>query len=323
MVAVASSILTVTCNNVVNDTTTLLHSKKFSLPARVQFIAKLSARDALRSIYLDVLGSDGSLATWLFDGAVNTTTKTFTGNAGSNNSATNNTSWPDLSLGYYVFETCIDFDQVTLSMFAANSGSSKSYNNLWMQNIPDPNVTYQIRIRVVNGATAPSSVTTLSIDSVLVVEQSVLPVDITGSRSHNTPERATPVNVLGLPTLSLQPASYQGGFTSAGYFISTTGTNANLLRAGAANLGYLHVTNLSAATKYLKLYNKATVPVIGTDNPVFIYPIPAGFCGVLVMSAAGIRAFPLGLGFGITANYAVTDTTAVAAGDVALNYAFI
>ena len=102
---------------------------------------------------------------------------------------------------------------------------------------------------------------------------------------------------------------------------SAAGTNGQLVVAGTISLQSLYATNIGATDAYIKLYNKATAPVVGTDVPAMIIPVPAasagGVPGVAQLSPnlAGYR-FALGLGLAITGAAADTDTTAIAAGQV-------
>lgn len=74
------------------------------------------------------------------------------------------------------------------------------------------------------------------------------------------------------------------------------------------------IGNKAAYWIYLKLYNKATAPVVG-DTPVYTIPVPPG--GGMVRSDLMIP-FPLGWGFRIVKGSADADATAVVADDVTL-----
>jgi hypothetical protein len=100
---------------------------------------------------------------------------------------------------------------------------------------------------------------------------------------------------------------------------SAATTNMTLVQVGPRAVGSLYASNTGAAVAYVKLYNKATVPLT-TDIPVMIIPLQpltAGMPGVaqIMQSATGFR-FPLGLGIAITGGIADNDATAVAAGQV-------
>jgi hypothetical protein len=105
------------------------------------------------------------------------------------------------------------------------------------------------------------------------------------------------------------------------YFLNSAATtNGALIITGTSGLTSLYATNIGAAAAFVKLYNKATAPVVGTDIPEMVIPIPAadaGFPGVASPNLGFIALrFPLGLGIAITGGAADADTTAVAAGQV-------
>ncbi len=106
------------------------------------------------------------------------------------------------------------------------------------------------------------------------------------------------------------------------YFLNSAATtNGALIITGTSSLAAFHATNTGAGAAYVKLYNKATAPTVGTDVPEMIIPVPAAVSGVpgvappLSLGYIGHR-FPLGLGIAITGAAADADTTAVAAGQV-------
>jgi len=101
---------------------------------------------------------------------------------------------------------------------------------------------------------------------------------------------------------------------------SAASTNGQLVLTGTSGLQALFATNTGAAAAFIKLYNKATAPTVGTDVPAMIITVPAAVGGIpgsveITPGFQGYR-FALGLGLAITGLVADTDTTAVAAGQV-------
>lgn len=94
-------------------------------------------------------------------------------------------------------------------------------------------------------------------------------------------------------------------------------TNSTLARTGVSRLVGGTLFNTSAATKFFKLYAKATAPTVGTDVPILTIPIaPSGRVDLAsVVGPSGLNV-ALGLGFGITGAVGDTDTTATAINDV-------
>lgn len=98
-------------------------------------------------------------------------------------------------------------------------------------------------------------------------------------------------------------------------------TNADFAKASAGDLFRASGYNANAAARYLKLYNKASAPVVGTDVPVWTE--------YLAPQAKFELAFPKGLyfstgiAFALTTGSADADTGALTAADVlALNLAY-
>lgn len=100
------------------------------------------------------------------------------------------------------------------------------------------------------------------------------------------------------------------------YFVNSAATtNGALIATGTSGLQALFASNIGAADAFVKLYNKATAPTVGTDVPDMVLRVPAGGNIELKPGFNGYR-FNLGLGIAITNLVADTDTTAVAAGQV-------
>jgi hypothetical protein len=122
------------------------------------------------------------------------------------------------------------------------------------------------------------------------------------------------------------PVTVQGGLLSAAGSVSTIAPSNYFLNSAASTNGALIVTttmgvsaffasNIGATPAYVKLYNKATAPTVGTDVPEMVITVPATGQVEVTPGFYGYR-FPLGLGIAITGAAADTDTTAVAAGQV-------
>lgn len=105
------------------------------------------------------------------------------------------------------------------------------------------------------------------------------------------------------------------------YFVhSAATTNGALILTGTSSVHSLWATNEGASPAYIKLYNKATAPTVGTDVPEMTIPIPAAASGVPGVANPNMGFIPfrfaLGLGIAITRNAVYTDTTAIGAGEV-------
>lgn len=112
------------------------------------------------------------------------------------------------------------------------------------------------------------------------------------------------------------PAGSQIALTSAAT------TNATSSKSTAGNLFEIAADNFNAAARFLKLYNKASAPTVGTDVPVLTIPIPANGSVCIPFGTIGKR-FTTGIAFAITGLQAVADTTAIAAGEVHVHGSYI
>lgn len=84
----------------------------------------------------------------------------------------------------------------------------------------------------------------------------------------------------------------------------------------------LVASNSGAAAAYVKLYNKASAPVLATDVPVLTIKIDAGATLPVKFGAVGHR-FATGIALAITSGAADTDATAVALAQVKVLTSYI
>lgn len=92
-------------------------------------------------------------------------------------------------------------------------------------------------------------------------------------------------------------------------------TNATSAKGTAGDLFAFEATNTTAALKFLKLYNKATAPVVGTDIPVMTIPLQPSNVPTVRSIPPGYY-FSAGIAYALTGAAADADATALAAGDV-------
>jgi hypothetical protein len=89
-------------------------------------------------------------------------------------------------------------------------------------------------------------------------------------------------------------------------------TNATSVKASNGIVKRVTGYNAKASAVYLKLYDKATAPTVGTDTPRKTLYLPASTAFVLDMD----DYYGSGIAFAITGAAADADTTALVAGDV-------
>lgn len=92
-------------------------------------------------------------------------------------------------------------------------------------------------------------------------------------------------------------------------------TNATVAKASAGEVIMVSATNTTASLKYLKIYNKATAPTVGTDTPVMTIPLQPSNVPTTISIPGGFYC-SAGIGYALTGAAADADTTALVAGDV-------
>lgn len=232
-----------------------------------------------------------------------------------NTTATINTTASSGHVGQIAFD--VNTAGYSDALVASNTGYQWTQRASRIENVPDPDVQLYLFIVVQNGSTAPASTTTLTIGFIQVEDQGRQKVRIASSDPVGS--HAQPVQIMGGTV-----TANQGTFTAptASNVNSAASTNATVVKASAGTLYSVTVSNTGAAARYVKFYNKATAPTVGTDTPVFTIQVAAGATLNIPFGVTGHR-FATGIGLAITANAADSDTTAVGAGEVKVASAYI
>lgn len=111
-----------------------------------------------------------------------------------------------------------------------------------------------------------------------------------------------------LPVSPGVSATGTAGMLSA-RILSAATTNATSVKASPGTIYTIYAGN-TGTVAFLKLYNKASAPSVGTDVPVLIIQLPATV-GSLAINFPQGKAFSLGIAYAITGLAVDTDTTAV------------
>lgn len=110
-----------------------------------------------------------------------------------------------------------------------------------------------------------------------------------------------------------------GGSTSF-KLISAASTNATSVKASAGKVVGIQAFNLNAEERFLKFYNKASSPTVGTDTPIKVLAIPGATTGAgFVVSLPHGIGFSTGIALALTTGIADADTGAVAASEIVVN----
>jgi hypothetical protein len=111
-----------------------------------------------------------------------------------------------------------------------------------------------------------------------------------------------------------QIATTTGGYTPF-KLISAATTNATSVKGSAGHVHSYQFYNANAAVRYVKLYDKASAPTVGSDVPVFVIAVPPGSGNNCIVDAI----FASGIALATTTGVTDADTTAVAINEIVMN----
>jgi len=190
-------------------------------------------------------------------------------------------------------------------------------NRAWTSSV-DAFTNFRVRLSTIivgtGTATIKIAAQLFAIEPIMTVGQSVAASLQTTATISSI---AAGTNLIGKVNVSAQTTGGATSFT----LISAATTNATVVKASAGVLYMLTATNNAATIAFLKLYNKATAPTVGTDTPVMTFMLPANGGIAVPLPASGVT-FATGIGYAITGLATTADTTAVALSQIQLNGAF-
>lgn len=142
---------------------------------------------------------------------------------------------------------------------------------------------------------------------------------IVAAQGANTVSGSSAVNSLktvGLNYLHNGSAWFPNSFalTTSRIPSAANSTNATSAKASAGLVKGFNGHNAAAAVRYLKIYNKASAPTVGTDTPVFTFAIPAS--SSFSFSFGDGLYLATGIAYALTTGAADSDNTAVTAADI-------
>lgn len=116
--------------------------------------------------------------------------------------------------------------------------------------------------------------------------------------------------------VAVSPRATSAGLASVVRLASAAAsTNAASVKTSAGRLYKLRGYNASTSVRYLKLYNKASAPTVGTDVPVATIALKPSDVFDLDLIPIG-QYFASGIAYALTTGAADTDTGALTAADV-------
>lgn len=108
--------------------------------------------------------------------------------------------------------------------------------------------------------------------------------------------------------------SYPSTYAPSKLVSAAASTNATVAKASGGGVTFISGYNANAAARYLKLYNKATAPTVGTDVPTHVFRLPPS--SDFMFDFSNPLIFATGISYALTTGSADNDTGALTAADV-------
>lgn len=195
------------------------------------------------------------------------------------------------------------------------SGVALINRTSWDANIPQPDVNMYVQIRAKNGTVAPATTTTWTIGMIRVEDFISSQVSIVATRQQSL-NSSLPVAVISAPTTTITGTTTNTpAVPTVSAINSAATTNATVIKGSAGTVYGILLSNINASARFVKFYNKATAPTVGTDVPIITIQIPANSTINFPIGELGLR-FSAGIGLSITGASADNDTTAVAVSEI-------
>jgi len=203
-IGVSGGVLTLASGANANDESWVLSTETFTIPFRVSVGLTLSQRIANQAFYVEAVSinrdsglPDGlHMLGLLFDGATATQAKYEVQTGGLTRLTSAASTFPTTaSAGVYEVEAFTDEAWFHGGALDATTGRANSYRR--HQQIPDPNGLYKLRLRWLNGATAPASSTSAIVQFIAVQDYAELTAEITAGRGQGVAGQAIAVQVTG------------------------------------------------------------------------------------------------------------------------------
>ena len=203
-IGVSGGVLTLGSGANANDESWVLSTETFTIPFRASVGLTMSQRIVNQAFYVEAVSinrdsglPDGlHMLGLLFDGATATQAKYEVQTGGLTRLTSAASTFPTTaSAGVYEVEAFTDEAWFHGGALDATTGRANSYRR--HQQIPDPNGLYKLRLRWLNGGTAPASSTSAAVQFIAVQDYAELTAEITAGRGQGVAGQAIAVQVTG------------------------------------------------------------------------------------------------------------------------------
>jgi hypothetical protein len=329
-ITVGGGTLTLGSGTTAGAETSVMSKETFTVPFRANVGITLSQRIANQTFLVEAVSvnpatgvPDGQhCVALLWDGTTATQAKYRVQNSGATPLDSSASTFPtSASGGFYELEPFADEAWFHGGTLDSTSGRANSYRR--HQQIPEPNAVFKIRLRWLNGGTAPASNTNAVVRYITVQDYAELTAEITAGRGQSVAGQGVGVNVIGTVPVSGTVTANEGTpvTPSASILNSAASTNGTVVKASAGTIYGVVLANNGASDAWFKLHNSTAVTV-GTTAVAMWIKIPAGANVNMQWGSKGLR-HSTGICYSITGAVADADTTAIAAGQVKVNLSYV
>ena len=219
-ITVGSGVINLVSGTTTASETSITSVEWFTIPFRLSFQLTMSQRIANQEFYVEVISvnattgvADGlHTAGFIFDGTNANQAKYFTANGGQAALISAATAFnPTTGTGVFEFEPFSDECWWHSGTLDASSGRTNSYRR--HQQVPDPNASYKLRVRWLNGTT-PASSTTSTLQFVACQDYAELTAEITAGRGIAVAGQSLGVAVTNAVDTELPAATALGDSTA-------------------------------------------------------------------------------------------------------------
>lgn len=328
------SVLAVNAGATANAVWSMISDQAFTAPFRAQASIQLSQKIINQTVYFEVVGWDpvagatieSDVATWAFTGNDNTTATNATYEV--QNGASAKLRAPNQTVPAFVgalttsapvtsFELEHLVDEIWWHAKSSDSPSGRTASFKRDTTIPDPNRLYKLRIRVVNGSTAPAAGTTVWLGHVACESYAEQAVELVSGRGGTAAAVSSPVAVTNTPSVNIGANQLLSLSANAAQVAPSTlridaltNTVQSIKASANAFLFGAVIYNPNAAMSAVHLYNTVSGETVGTTVPVLTLAVPP--TSTLVLPVASLPYLKNATGLRVVATTAATTAGSTA-----------
>lgn len=139
----------------------------------------------------------------------------------------------------------------------------------------------------------------------------------------DTPSQQAGVTSDGSVLITPIGSSSAGGLSTS-YLSAVASTNATLVKSSPGKVYKIRAFNNGTSPVFLKMYNKASSPSVGSDTVFDKFEILAGSAGAGFIDDINLgQTYSIGIAFAITASFADSDATSIGAGLVSVTILYL